>query len=111
MVFLPKKATSSGIVNHTTDQPPWRPLIIMAAFISRVYAVLRRHVGRRIPNEAQQFVFQSHKAVEHLATLIAMLIEHAKAKNENIIMLSKDCLKCFDRIPPWEYIYIELGVP
>ncbi|KAI9990925.1 hypothetical protein PInf_018542 [Phytophthora infestans] len=45
--------------------------------------------------------------------MTTLLIERAKELKELLLLVSKDCLKCYDRIPAWvmELIYLGLGVP
>ncbi|KAF1785819.1 hypothetical protein GQ600_26353 [Phytophthora cactorum] len=56
---------------------------------------------------------QKQPDVIDAALLVALLIERALSNHESLLMVSKDCRKCFDRISRWcmDLIYRGLGVP
>ncbi|KAH9154065.1 hypothetical protein AeRB84_003786 [Aphanomyces euteiches] len=59
--------------------------------------VIRDYITPIIPNEPLQHGFQKDRT----------------RTNSDLFLTSKDCLKCFDRVPSWvtEYVYLKLGVP
>ncbi|ETV78653.1 hypothetical protein H257_08144 [Aphanomyces astaci] len=45
--------------------------------------------------------FQWDRTVQAVAVLTSLLIERAERRQEELFLISKDCLKCFDRILGW----------
>ncbi|RHZ19157.1 hypothetical protein DYB37_008079, partial [Aphanomyces astaci] len=113
MIYLAKSATAHGVVNLDPGLPPWRPITVQSALSSRIFTVIRDYISPCIPNEELQHGFQRDRTVQDAAVLTSLLIERAERRQEELFLISKDCLKCFDRIPGWvmEYIYRKLGVP
>ncbi|RHZ26017.1 hypothetical protein DYB31_006740 [Aphanomyces astaci] len=113
MIYLAKSATAHGVVNLDPGLPPWRPITVQSALSSRIFTVIRDYISPCIPNEELQHGFQRDRTVQDAAMLTSVLIERAERRKEDLFLISKDCLKCFDRIPGWvmEYIYRKLGVP
>ncbi|RQM22321.1 hypothetical protein B5M09_011381 [Aphanomyces astaci] len=116
MIYLAKSATDHGVVNLDPGLPPWRPITVQSALSSRIFTVIRDYISPCIPNEELQHGFQGFqrdRTVQDAAVLTSLLIERGERRQEELFLISKDCLKCFDRIPGWamEYIYRKLGVP
>ncbi|RHY84389.1 hypothetical protein DYB35_007712 [Aphanomyces astaci] len=113
MIYLAKSATAHGVVNLDPGLPPWRPITVQSAFSSRIFTVIRDYISPCIPNEEMQHGFQRDRTVQDAVVLTSLLLERAERRQEELFLISKDCLKCFDRIPGWvmEYIYRKLGVP
>lgn len=113
MVFLPKQPNVDPTLNNAKGLPPWRPITVQSALASRLFLVIKRYVERGIPNHIMQHGFQRERTVQDASLVPLLLVERAQRCKEPLFMLSKDCLKCYDRIPAWvmEYIYIRLGVP
>ncbi|KAF0776048.1 hypothetical protein AaE_000252, partial [Aphanomyces astaci] len=113
MIFLPKAATAHGVVGLDPGSPPWRPITVQSAFASRVFTVIRNYIGPQLPNEELQHGFQRHRTVHDAAILTTLLLERAQRKGHELFLVSKDCLKCYDRVPGWvmEYVYLQLGIP
>ncbi|RQM29944.1 hypothetical protein B5M09_012389 [Aphanomyces astaci] len=112
MIYLAKSATAHGVVNLDPGLPPWRPITVQSAFSSRLFTVIRDYISPCIPNEEMQHGFQRDRTVQDAVVLTSLLIERAERWQEELFLISKDCLKCFDRIPGWvmEYIYRKLGL-
>ncbi|CAK4142199.1 unnamed protein product [Aphanomyces euteiches] len=113
MLYIAKSATAHGIVNHDAGLPPWRPITVQNAFTSRLFMVIRDYITPIIPNEPLQHGFQKDRTVQDAVILTSLLIDRAQQTNSELFLTSKDCLKCFDRVPSWvmEYVYLKLGVP
>ncbi|RHY54582.1 hypothetical protein DYB38_007436 [Aphanomyces astaci] len=113
MIYLAKSDTAHGVVNLDPGLPPWRPITVQSALSSRIFTVIRDYITPCIPNHEMQHGFQRDRTVQDAAVLTTLLIERAERRQEELFLISKDCLKCFDRIPGWvmEYIYRKLGVP
>ncbi|RHZ40695.1 hypothetical protein DYB26_004274 [Aphanomyces astaci] len=113
MIYLAKSATAQGVVNLDPGLPPWRPITVQSTFSSRIFTVIRDYISPCIPNEEMQHGFQRDRTVQDAVVLTCLLIERAERRQEELFLISKDCLKCFDRIPGWvmEYIYRKLGPP
>ncbi|RHX97985.1 hypothetical protein DYB36_007076, partial [Aphanomyces astaci] len=113
MIYLAKSDTAHGVVNLDPGLPPWRPITVQSALSSRIFTVIRDYITPCIPNHEMQHGFQRDRTVQDAAVLTSLLIERAERRQEELFLISKDCLKCFDRIPGWvmEYIYRKLGVP
>ncbi|ETV64499.1 hypothetical protein H257_18617 [Aphanomyces astaci] len=109
MIFLPKAATAHGVVGLDPGSPPWRPITVQSAFASRVFTVIRNYIGPQLPNEELQHGFQRHRTVHDAAILTTLLLERAQRKGHELFLVSKDCLKCYDRVPGWvmEYVYLQ----
>ncbi|ETV64451.1 hypothetical protein H257_18668 [Aphanomyces astaci] len=107
MIYLAKSATAHGVVNLDPGLPPWRPITVQSAFSSRLFTVIRDYISPCIPNEEMQHGFQRDRTVQDAVVLTSLLLERAERRQEELFLISKDCLKCFDRIPGWvmEYIY------
>ncbi|RHZ32713.1 hypothetical protein DYB37_012752 [Aphanomyces astaci] len=112
-IYLAKADTAHGVVNLDPGLPPWRPITVQSAFSGRIFTVIRDYITPCIPNHEMQHGFQRDRTVQDAAVLTSLLIERAERREEELFLISKDCLKCFDRIPGWvmEYIYRKLGVP
>ncbi|KAF4044645.1 hypothetical protein GN244_ATG02872 [Phytophthora infestans] len=113
MVFLPKTTNVDPTLDASKGLPPWRPITVQAAFANRLFLVIKQFVDGGIPRSLLQHGFRSDWSVIDAALMTTLLIERAKALKELLLLVSKDCLKCYDRIPAWvmELIYIGLGVP
>ncbi|RLO13314.1 hypothetical protein DYB28_009128, partial [Aphanomyces astaci] len=113
IIYLAKSATAHDVVNLDPGLPPWRPITVQSAFSSRIFTVIRDYISPCIPNEEMQHGFQRDRTVQDAVVLTSLLLERAERRQEELFLISKDCLKCFDRIPGWvmEYIYRKLGVP
>ncbi|KAH9182004.1 hypothetical protein AeNC1_016021 [Aphanomyces euteiches] len=113
MLYLAKTDTAHGIVNLDNGLPPWRPITVQSAFTSRLFMVIRDYITPIIPNEPLQHGFQKDRTVQDAVILTSLLIDRARRTKTELFLTSKDCLKCFDRVPSWvmEYIYLKLGVP
>ena len=113
LVLLLKKAEGTTIVDLEHGIPPWRPIMVQVALSSRVFMVLRDYVGRRIPNNIMQFGFQKMRTSQDASIFCRLLQDWAEGNNSDLFLVSKDCEKCFDRIPAWvmDYVYRRLGVP
>ncbi|RHY96085.1 hypothetical protein DYB31_008119, partial [Aphanomyces astaci] len=113
MIYLAKSDTAHGVVNLDPGLPPWRPITVQSALSSRIFTVIRDYITPCIPNHEMQHGFQRDRTVQDAAVLTALLIERAERRQEELFLISKDCLKCFNRTPGWvmEYIYRKLGVP
>ncbi|KAH9097081.1 hypothetical protein Ae201684P_011810 [Aphanomyces euteiches] len=113
MLYLAKSDTAHGIVNLDPGLPPWRPITVQSAFTSRLFMVRRDYIAPIIPNEPLQHGFQKDRTVQDAVILTSLLIDRAQRTNSELFLTSKDCLKCFDRVPSWvmEYVYLKLGVP
>ncbi|KAG6964295.1 hypothetical protein JG688_00007770, partial [Phytophthora aleatoria] len=112
-IFLPKATTVDPTLDNSKGLPPWRPIPVQAALYSRLLLVLKHYVEPGIPLCGMQHGSKNNRTVIDAALLVALLIERALAKHESLLMVSKDCLKCFDRISRWcmDLIYRGLGVP
>ncbi|RHY41074.1 hypothetical protein DYB34_013960, partial [Aphanomyces astaci] len=110
IIYLAKSDTAHGVVNLDPGLPPWRPITVQSALSSRIFTVIRDYITPCIPNHEMQ---HGDRTVQDAAVLTTLLIERAERRQEELFLISKDCLKCFDRIPGWvmEYIYRKLGVP
>ena len=113
MIFLPKTDAVDGIVDNSKGLPPWRHITVQSALTTRIFTAVGEYVEEGLPNNLFQHGFQRDKTVQDASLLTRMLIERATEKKEALFMVSKDCLKCYDRIPAWvmNYIYRKLGVP
>ncbi|KAH9105376.1 hypothetical protein AeMF1_018778 [Aphanomyces euteiches] len=113
MLYVAKSDTAHGIVNLDPGLPPWRPITVQGAFTSRLFMVIRDYIAPIIPNEPLQHGFQKDRTVQDAVILTSLLIDRAQRTNSELFLTSKDCLKCFDRVPSWvmEYVYLKLGVP
>ncbi|KAF4134831.1 hypothetical protein GN958_ATG16087 [Phytophthora infestans] len=113
MVFLPKTTNVDPTLDVSKGLPPWRPITVQAAFTNRLFLVIKQLVDGGIPRSLLQHGFRSDRSVIDAALMTTLLIERAKELKELLLLVSKDCLKCYDRIPAWvmELIYLGLGVP
>ncbi|EEY57677.1 uncharacterized protein PITG_00240 [Phytophthora infestans T30-4] len=98
MVLLPKTPNVDPTLDVSKGLPPRRPITF---------------VDGGIPRSLLQHGFRSDRSVIDAALMTTLLIERAKVLKELLLLVSKDCLKCYDRIPAWviELIYLGLGVP
>ncbi|RHY41112.1 hypothetical protein DYB34_009165 [Aphanomyces astaci] len=98
MIYLAKSDTAHGVVNLDPGLPPWRPITVQSALSSRIFTVIRDYITPCIPNHEMQHGFQRDRTVQNAAVLTSLLIERAERRQEELFLISKDCLKCFDRI-------------
>ncbi|RHY80566.1 hypothetical protein DYB37_007634 [Aphanomyces astaci] len=98
MIYLAKSAIARGVVNLDPGLPPWRPIIVQTALNSRIFTVIRDYISPCLLNEEMQDGFQRDRTVQDAAVLTSLLIERAERRQEELFLISKDCLKCFDRI-------------
>ncbi|ETV65963.1 hypothetical protein H257_17441 [Aphanomyces astaci] len=98
MIYLAKSAIARGVVNLDLGLPPWRPIIVQTALNSRIFTVIRDYISPCLPNQEMQNGFQWDRTVQAVAVLTSLLIERAERRQEELFLISKDCLKCFDRI-------------
>ncbi|EEY59990.1 uncharacterized protein PITG_13155 [Phytophthora infestans T30-4] len=61
--------------------PPWRPITVQAAFANRLFLVIKQFVDGGIPLSLLQHGFWSDMSL--------------------LLLVSKDCLKCYGCIPAW----------
>ena len=87
--------------------------MIQAAFSNRIQQVIKQYVQKGIKHHPLQFGFKKDRTVQEAAILVRLLLERANRRQEPLMLTSKDCLKCYDRVPGWvmEYLYIQKGVP
>eukprot|EP00644_Phytophthora_capsici_P019565 jgi/Phyca11/133414/e_gw1.455.3.1 len=113
MIFLPKATAIDPTLDNTKWLPPWRPITVQSALASRLFLVIKRYIEPGIPISIMQHEFQRDRTVIDASLLVTLLTERSKVLKEPLIMVSKDCLKCFDRIPRWcmDLIYRGIGVP
>ncbi|OWZ17955.1 hypothetical protein PHMEG_0008025 [Phytophthora megakarya] len=91
----------------------WRPITVQSAFANRLFLVVKSFVDRGIPNSILQHGFRNDRSVIDAALLTTFLVDRAKETFGRLPLLSKDCLKCSDKIPSWvkELLYMGIGVP
>ncbi|KAJ8537342.1 hypothetical protein ON010_g13255 [Phytophthora cinnamomi] len=113
MTFLPKTATIDPTLDVSKGLPPWRPKTIQSAFANRLFLVVKLFVDRGMISSPLQHGFRSDRSVADATLLITLLIERAKELYERLFLISKDCLKCYDRVTAWvmELLYMGIGVP
>ncbi|OWZ19935.1 hypothetical protein PHMEG_0005727 [Phytophthora megakarya] len=113
MIFLPKTQTVDPTLDNSKGLPPWRPITVQSAFANRVFLVIKEFVDRGIPNSGLQHGFRNDRSVIDASLLTTLLLDRAKENRERLLLVSKDCLKCYDRIPSWvmELLYMGIGVP
>ncbi|KAE9080651.1 hypothetical protein PF005_g23385 [Phytophthora fragariae] len=112
MIFLPKAQAVDPTLDNSKGLPPRRPITVQSAFANRVFLVIKHFVENGIPSSPLQHGFRRDRSVADAAILTTLLIERAKEIFEPLLLVSKDCLKCYDRIPSWvmELLYLGMGV-
>ncbi|POM74154.1 LOW QUALITY PROTEIN: Hypothetical protein PHPALM_8936 [Phytophthora palmivora] len=113
MVFLPKTNNVDPTLDNSKSLPPWRPITVLGALANRLLLVVKRYVEPGFPISTMQHGFQTERTVIDAALLVTLLTERARDTREQLITVSKDCLKYFDRIPKWcmDLIYRGIGAP
>ncbi|GMF34792.1 unnamed protein product [Phytophthora fragariaefolia] len=112
MVFLPKSRQATGVWERQ-GLPPWRPITVQISMAIRLFTAVSEYLERTVPNHPTQHGFQRDRNVQDDALTTTLLLDRAKLQREDLYLLSKDCEKCYDRIPRWvmAYIYRRIGLP
>ncbi|EGZ24290.1 hypothetical protein PHYSODRAFT_296426 [Phytophthora sojae] len=112
MVFLPKPSHATGVWERQ-GLPPWRPITVQSSLATRLLTAISCYLETRVPNHPMQHGFQRDKNVQDAALATTLLLDRAVLRKEPLYLLSKNCEKCYDRIPRWvmAYIYKRIGVP
>ncbi|GMF16624.1 unnamed protein product [Phytophthora fragariaefolia] len=113
MIFLPKTVNADPTLDNSRGLPQWRPITVLAALANRLNLIIKVSVEKGIPISVMQHGFQSERTVQDAALLTTLLFDRAISTTESIFVVSKDCLKYFDRVVPWvmEILYLGAGVP
>ncbi|OWY94523.1 hypothetical protein PHMEG_00035714 [Phytophthora megakarya] len=105
MVFLPKFPQATGVWERR-GLPPWRPITVQISLATRLFKAISGYLERVVSNHPMQHVFQRDRNVQDAALATTQLLDRAKQRREELFLLSKDCEKCYDRIPRWVMAYI-----
>lgn len=98
MVFLPKSETAANVWERQ-GLPPWRPITMQSALATRLFTALSAFLEQRAPNDTRQHGFQRDRTVQDASLATSLLIDRARRRKESVYLLSKDCEKCYARIP------------
>ena len=113
LLLLPKTDNMPDVIDLRGGTPNYRPIMIQAALSNRLQQVIKQYVQQGIEHHVLQFGFRKDRTVQEAALLVRLILERANRRKEPLMLTSKDCLKCYDRVPGWamEYLYIQKGVP